>query len=310
MSKCNPPFNNANYTAPKLNFNINSELDKAQKKPFLDVELQETLKQVKKDSSFDHELQRLLLRDYNNPVSPSQSRPSDVGPGKKQNKAFKKWFGDSKIKDRNGNPIIVYHGSPVRGFTKFQIDKANPNDPDSVFNGFWFTTSSSDARNSGRYPWGRPNNEKAQTRAFYLKIENPIKRRDAEKLHRELQRKGIFLNREEMRKELVKRGYDGVVFQDPLLDFAEVMERDGVYHLEDGRRYVTEDYSFYDHTGKKHSFKDTIVVYDGREEGVRYYSIKEAEASTNGVYVAFNGDQIKSATANTGKYSDKSHIYK
>ncbi len=41
MSKCNPPYNNANYKAPRMQFAIDSQLDKAQKKPYLDVELQE-----------------------------------------------------------------------------------------------------------------------------------------------------------------------------------------------------------------------------------------------------------------------------
>ena len=44
MSKCNPPYNNANYKAPRMQFAIDSQLDKAQKKPYLDVELQEMLK--------------------------------------------------------------------------------------------------------------------------------------------------------------------------------------------------------------------------------------------------------------------------
>ncbi len=46
MSKCNPPYNNANYKAPRMQFAIDSQLDKAQKKPYLDVELQEMLKDL------------------------------------------------------------------------------------------------------------------------------------------------------------------------------------------------------------------------------------------------------------------------
>ena len=44
MSKCNPPYNNANYKAPRMQFAIDSQLDKAQKKPYLDVQVQEMLK--------------------------------------------------------------------------------------------------------------------------------------------------------------------------------------------------------------------------------------------------------------------------
>ena len=52
---------------------------------------------------------------------------------------FKKWFGDwendpenaSKVVDENGEPMVVYHGTPRAGFTEFK--------------GGWFTTSKEDA---------------------------------------------------------------------------------------------------------------------------------------------------------------------
>lgn len=33
--------------------------------------------------------------------------------------AFKKWFGDSKVVDAYGKPLVVYHGTPKVGFTEF-----------------------------------------------------------------------------------------------------------------------------------------------------------------------------------------------
>ena len=33
--------------------------------------------------------------------------------------AFKAWFGDSKVVDAEGNPLVVYHGTPNVGFTEF-----------------------------------------------------------------------------------------------------------------------------------------------------------------------------------------------
>ena len=263
-----------------------------------------------KNPGLEAKIEKLFLNPIRRQLKPQHLRESDVGPTKKQNKAFKKWFGDSKVVDEKGNPMVVHHGSPVRGFTKFQIKKANPNDPDSGFNGFWFTTNKQEAEGAGKFPWGRPNAPGAQTRGFYLSIKNPITRDKAEKIYKELQDKGIYLNRIEMRKELIKRGYDGVLFKDPLLDFNAVMKRDGEYKLPRGMRYVVEDYSFSDHTGKVHLLKDGVTLYRGYEEVARYISIEDAEYFNEGVWVAFNSDQIKSATANTGKYSSKSHIYK
>jgi len=36
--------------------------------------------------------------------------------------AFKKWFGDSKVVDAEGKPLVVYHGTPTGGFTEFSKD--------------------------------------------------------------------------------------------------------------------------------------------------------------------------------------------
>lgn len=41
---------------------------------------------------------------------------------------FKSWFGASKVVDEKGNPLPVYHGSPIGGIEKFK--KKNNNDRD------------------------------------------------------------------------------------------------------------------------------------------------------------------------------------
>jgi len=37
----------------------------------------------------------------------------------KFNAAFWKWFGDSAATDEDGNPLLLYHGTPYAGFTEF-----------------------------------------------------------------------------------------------------------------------------------------------------------------------------------------------
>jgi len=53
---------------------------------------------------------------------------------------FKKWFGDSKVVDENGKPLVVYHGTPDASFTEFKSEykgtRTNHN-PEDV--GFHFT---------------------------------------------------------------------------------------------------------------------------------------------------------------------------
>lgn len=38
----------------------------------------------------------------------------------KINDNFWRWFGDSKVVDKNGQPMICYHGTPKGGFTEFK----------------------------------------------------------------------------------------------------------------------------------------------------------------------------------------------
>lgn len=42
-------------------------------------------------------------------VTAASTRP---GPSKTETESFKKWFGDSKVVDAEGKPLVVYHGSP------------------------------------------------------------------------------------------------------------------------------------------------------------------------------------------------------
>ena len=71
-------------------------------------------------------------------------------------KAFKRWFGDwennpanaSKIIDENGEPMVLYHGSPNE-FTKFDIDKFGRSDLGTFGKGFYFTSRENKAARYG-----------------------------------------------------------------------------------------------------------------------------------------------------------------
>lgn len=79
------------------------------------------------------------------------------------NQNFWKWFGDSKVVDSQGNPLIVYHGSRS-SFNKFKIDpfKLSKNgNTEGV--GLYFTADKNLARNYGYKIY-----------EVYLRIEKPI----------------------------------------------------------------------------------------------------------------------------------------
>lgn len=90
------------------------------------------------------------------------------------NDNFIKWFGNSKVVDDNGNPLVVYHGS-TSVFNIFKIaskerDLSLFNNPDIkwVENGVFFS-SSKDTANSYTYDYSSKK-LKAKVRHAYMKI--------------------------------------------------------------------------------------------------------------------------------------------
>ena len=78
---------------------------------------------------------------------------------------FKKWFGDSKVVDETGKPIVVYHGTENGGFEIFSEQK--------VEDGFFFTDDINTAKEYAETPDGLENFGDNEIYNVYLKIENP-----------------------------------------------------------------------------------------------------------------------------------------
>jgi hypothetical protein len=209
---------------------------------------------------------------------------------------FKRWFGDSKVVDENGDPLVVYHGSPVRDFTVFDIDKANPNDPDGPYNGFFFSSSFEEADSAGRFPYGRPNAPQAQTRAFYLSVKNPATRKQARIVAKELEDTWrndptVRTLQEATRKELQRRGFDGIIHEPYVIPSKAEFEKNGRVAL--GKRQ-----------GELVLNKDGGVdLYEG---GMNITGWESFDAAVNdlkhGTFIAFDPTQIKSATDNVGTF--------
>ena len=77
-----------------------------------------------------------------------------------ESKYFKKWFGDSKVVDENGKPLIVYHGTNS-DFDTFDIDY--PTFAAGNFKGAYFVDNIKEAKDYGN-----------KIKAVYVKIENPL----------------------------------------------------------------------------------------------------------------------------------------
>ena len=124
--------------------------------------------------------------------------------------AFEKWFGDSKVVDENGEPLVVYTGtSKDKDFDTFRIPK----------NGAWFITDPAAAsqyaveNDSMGYKWdtGRPvaTNTAARVLPVYLRIENPYTLTEEET--KELRYSGNYKRTQGIIFERAKaKGHDGI----------------------------------------------------------------------------------------------------
>lgn len=129
---------------------------------------------------------------------PERSKPSETySLAQTETPEFRKWFGESKVVDAQGNPLVVYHGTDAAPFTVF--DRAKTKSGPSKF-GFWFTNQNEFARNFGD-----------RQEAVYLKIENP-KRLTLEKWNsiRDKHAKDSAWF-EQWRDGMIKQGFDGLI---------------------------------------------------------------------------------------------------
>jgi hypothetical protein len=120
----------------------------------------------------------LSTRDQSTARGKSTSNMED---GKKSfNEAFRRWFGNSKVVDKNGEPLIVYHGTNTRnpdsaysGFDSFKRSSHG-----SLGAGIYFTDSAKAASNFAFNVRGGNKKKEEENNAnvipVYLKIEQPV----------------------------------------------------------------------------------------------------------------------------------------
>lgn len=77
--------------------------------------------------------------------------------------AFNNWFGDSKVVDQDGKPLVVYHGSPNGEFTEFDTWP------------MFFTDNAEAARGYAEGRYARVDNDTAQPVVVdaFLSLQNP-----------------------------------------------------------------------------------------------------------------------------------------
>ena len=121
---------------------------------------------------------------------------------------FKRWFGDSKVVDEKGEPLVVYHGT-VADFDAFSDDNQK-------IHGFYFT----DSPDVAHYATGTVDPEWAPEKAkifpVYLKMEKPLIVDMKE---------GHVPNRiDELLEDVKRKGHDGIIAKNASMPFASGTE--------------------------------------------------------------------------------------
>lgn len=146
---------------------------------------------------------------------------------------FKRWFGDSKVVDADGRPLVVYHGTN-QAITAFDPARIGLRDPGFFGSGFYFTPDEVVAQDyaSGEFDPPGPRPEVQEVIPVYLSLQNPfvwdMSDEGAQATRAALAAAGIrresvrgnsaslgnAKEREIFNRSVREQGYDGVVVRD------------------------------------------------------------------------------------------------
>lgn len=139
-----------------------------------------------------------------------QNIKSDIISKELRDKNFKEWFGDSKVVDKNGEPLVVFHGTNA-DFSEFDKAKVGQSTDSGMYgDGFYFTNDSEYANHYAKNGSVMPVclkfrnpliiNEKNQIPQIDLKLETIEDMMNSDKKYSQA-----------FRKKVISMGYDGVI---------------------------------------------------------------------------------------------------
>ena len=142
---------------------------------------------------------------------------------------FKQWFGDSKVVDKDGKPLVVYHGTKS-DFTTFNRGKAGASDPGLVGKAFYFTPSGEQAGSFAEnnfYGKGKS----ANVIPAFVRLENPLVITDGKlpdgRTLTQIHPNGITSQTGgKLQREITLAGHDGVIFKHGTGEISQVVAFD------------------------------------------------------------------------------------
>ena len=140
-------------------------------------------------------------------VNPSALHP-DIPDRVPRTAAFKRWFGRSKVVDRRGKPLVVFHGSR-RPFVAFDYSRWGQTDPGFAGKGFYFIDHMGYAKAYAEMD-AQPADQPTVI-AVYLRMENPLVVQEFDEIPGATGRVPTMAQAEEMQRRVRALGYDGVI---------------------------------------------------------------------------------------------------
>jgi len=133
---------------------------------------------------------------------------------KTESPLFKNWFGKSKMKNADGTPQVLYHGTTA-SFDRFDLDNPNKYDMGFLGKGIYLTLNEGHAKRYARQKSVRTNAKEADrvVMPLYVRLENPY--RETDRKTKQRIKEGGIAARNNYKNKLISEGYDGVLMINP-----------------------------------------------------------------------------------------------
>jgi len=132
------------------------EQEPLQKATFLEMLKARITKYVRREPDGKGGWKYFYKNNIKNNTIQNQEEHKDRKISQTETPEFKKWFGDSKVVDKNGKPLIVYHGTTASNIKEFKPERLHGR------NGIYFTDKQEEAQLYG-----------SNIIKVYVKMENP-----------------------------------------------------------------------------------------------------------------------------------------
>ena len=197
-------------------------------------------------------------------------------------KEFKTWFGDSKVVDENGEPLVVYHGSE-ESFDTFDITHFGKTDNGDRGRGFYFTPNPNIASRYG------------SIKAFYLNIKEPYTGNQEHNLNRGKSIEDLI---SENAKYVNKRIAESVkhLKAQRFNSKSNLFERLGLTDNSTDAEIESKVSKYYNNINASSTRFGNLNTADG-------YIMNQNDVADSYEIVVFNANQIEPATDNNGDFN-------